>query len=259
MTCTMLTGEGECTVETLIEGKEEEKHALLATNSTANTTAGLAVHPDSDEAGPDTDILYVLRDPEKGPTAVQQFGTAHEPGQVAAPTEADDEHGAEAGFSSVNGLGFDDSSGRLFVSSTSYGFAQGIGNGSRVFLLDEIPAPVASLDPITTFDTEKADLHRHRQPRRRRNRVSLRIRRRRRVPRQRLRKRDPGTRHRKERRPRHQPGRRRSGHPARPGRGRPTTSASSPTGSSPRSKTKTKRPSRRRPPRPPSRARRRRR
>jgi WD40-like Beta Propeller Repeat len=157
ITCTMITGEGNCeVVETLIEGKEEEKHALLATNSTESATAGLAVHPDSDGAGADTDVLFVLRDPAKGPTAVQQFGTAHEPGQVAAPTEDDDEHGAEAGFSSVNGLGFDDSSGRLFVSSTSYGFAQGIGNGSRVFLLDETPNPVPSLDPITTFDTEKA-------------------------------------------------------------------------------------------------------
>jgi hypothetical protein len=156
MTCTMLTGEGTCEVETLIEGKEEEKHALLATNSTESATAGLAVHPDSDGAGADTDVLFVLRDPEKGPTAVQQFGAAHEPGQVAAPTEDDDEHGAEAGFSTVNGLGFDDSSGRLFVSSTSFGFAQGIGNGSRVFLLDETPDPVPSLDPITTFDTEMA-------------------------------------------------------------------------------------------------------
>ncbi len=154
--CTMITGEGNCEVtETLIEGKEEEKHALLATNSTASTTAGLAVHPDSDGAGADTDVLFVLRDPEKGSTVVQQFGTAHEPGQVAAPTEDDDEHGVEAGFESVNGLGFDDSSGKLFVSSTS-GFNQGIGNGSRVFLLDETPNPVPSLDPITTFDTEKA-------------------------------------------------------------------------------------------------------
>jgi hypothetical protein len=154
MTCTMLTGEGTCEVTTTTEGAEEIPRALLATNSTAAATAGLAVHPDSDGAGPDTDVLFVLRDPAKGPTAVQQFGTAHEPGQVAAPTEADDEHGTEAGFTSVNGLGFDDSSGRLFVSST--GNVSGLGFGHRVYLLDEIPDPVPSLDPITTFDTEKA-------------------------------------------------------------------------------------------------------
>ncbi len=154
MTCTTVTGGGVCPVTTPTQGKAEVVKALLASNSEATATGGLAVHPDSDEGGPDTDVLFVLRDPSKGPTAVQQFGTEHQPGLTTAPTEDDDRHGSEAGFSSVNGLGFDDSSGRLFVASSAS--VSGLGFGSRVYTLDEVGPPVPVLDPITTFDAHSA-------------------------------------------------------------------------------------------------------
>jgi hypothetical protein len=156
MSCTTVTGEGVCNVTTPTQGKAEVVKALLSSSSEATATGGLAVRPDSDGGGPDTDVLFVLRDPNKGPTAVQQFGTEHQPGLTAAPTEDDERHGAEAGFDSVNGLGFDDSSGRLFVSSGSFGFGRSIGNGSRVYILDEVGPPIPALDPITTFDSNKA-------------------------------------------------------------------------------------------------------
>jgi hypothetical protein len=154
MTCTTVTGEGVCNVTTPTQGKAEIVKALLSSSSEATATGGLAVRPDSDGGGPDTDVLFVLRDPNKGPTAVQQFGTEHQPGLTAGPTEDDDRHGTEADFSSVNGLGFDDSSGRLFVSSTAN--VSGLGFGSRVYILDEVGPPDPALDPITTFDSNSA-------------------------------------------------------------------------------------------------------
>ena len=60
--------------------------------------------------------LYVLRTPASGNTVVQEFDS---PGGVTPPAAADDAHGGEAGLDAVYGLGLDDSSGRLFVSSTA--------------------------------------------------------------------------------------------------------------------------------------------
>lgn len=125
----------------------------LLAGPASTATSGLAVHPDSDGAGPDTDVLYVLRDPTSGNTVVQQFGPINQPGLTAAPTAVDDTHGGEAGFGLVNGLGLDDSSGRLFVSATSA--VSGI-TGSHVYVLDKAPAPAATLDPITSFDAHSA-------------------------------------------------------------------------------------------------------
>lgn len=126
----------------------------LLAGSPTTATSGLSVDPDSDGAGADEDVLYVLRDPSSGNTVVQQFGPTNEPGLILAPTAIDDTHGEEAGFDAVNGFGLDGSSGKLYVSSTND--VPGIRLGHRVYVLDEITAPAATLDPIATFDAHSA-------------------------------------------------------------------------------------------------------
>lgn len=128
--------------------------AATTSGQAAIATSGLAVHPDADGAGPDQDILYVLRDPSSGNTVVQQFGPSNAPGLIPAPTAVDDTHGGEAGFDRVQGLGLDHSSGRLFVSDI---FAvSGLGAAHRVYILDESVPPAATIDPVTSFDAHSA-------------------------------------------------------------------------------------------------------
>jgi hypothetical protein len=119
----------------------------LLAGSGETATSGLAVDPDSDGAGADEDVLYVLRDPSSGSTVVQQFGPSNDPGLTAPPAAADDSHGAEAGLGSVSGLGLDYSSGRLYVSG---------GFSGAVYVIDDVVAPAATLNPITSFDAHSA-------------------------------------------------------------------------------------------------------
>jgi Tol biopolymer transport system component len=126
---------------------------LLVPGSTATGTSGLAVDPDSDGAGSDEDVLYVLRDPAEGNTVVQQFGPVNDPGLSAAPSAVDDTHGAGAGFQTVNGLGSDASSGRLFVSTS--GTTAGA-KGPRVYLLANVVAPTATISPATGVSSTTA-------------------------------------------------------------------------------------------------------
>ena len=120
-----------------------------------NATSGLAVDPDTDEAGPDVDELYALRDPSSSfggnVTRVQQLT---EPGLTAPPAAIADEHGAGAGFAAVQGFGLDDEGERLFISSSSG--VSGLDNTDRVYILEENVAPEATLDPITEFDAHSA-------------------------------------------------------------------------------------------------------
>ena len=146
MTCTKVTGSGSCAVSKEIDG---HGGALLA-GTPASATVGLGVDPDSDGGGPETDILYVLRDRSPGSAVVQQFGPAEEPGLSTAPVAADDAHGDGADFGTRNfnvpqGLGVDGPGGRLFVSEY------------RVYILaDPVPPPAATLDPVSTFDARSA-------------------------------------------------------------------------------------------------------
>jgi hypothetical protein len=128
----------------------------LLEGSSEEATKGLAVDPDSDGGGSDEDVLYVLRVPFSGNVAVQQFGPSNDPGLTTAPTAVDDTHGSGAGFPafSVRGLGLDEASGRLFVSSN--GDVSGTGEANRVYILDNSVAPGASIDPVTTFDAHSA-------------------------------------------------------------------------------------------------------
>ncbi|HXR31316.1 MAG TPA: hypothetical protein VN752_09270 [Solirubrobacterales bacterium] len=147
--CTSLVGNGSaCSVTAEIDGAPGP---LQAGHSFApgEATLGMAVDPDSDGPGPDEDVLYVLRGAPLGDSAVvQQLGPANDPGLTAPPTAADDRHGAGLGFSTFGpqGLGLDDVSGRLYVSAT----AAPIAFVHRVYMLGTIPAPVLTLNAITT-------------------------------------------------------------------------------------------------------------
>jgi hypothetical protein len=105
----------------------------LLAGTAASATAGIAVDPDLDGAGPETDVLYVLRVPTEGSAVVQQFGPAHPPGLTVAPTTADDQHGASAGLTSANGLAINDAKGSLYVTSTA-------NEAQRVYVLTDPPS-----------------------------------------------------------------------------------------------------------------------
>jgi NHL repeat len=139
---------GTCSITTVTDGFLAP---LLEGNGTGISTSGLAVDPDSDGAGPEKDILDVLRNPAAGPTVVEQFGPTNEPGLAATPTEVDEYHGENAGFDFVNGLGINYNTGKLYVTGTSN--IAGLGAGSRVYVLADpasIPSPGLVIDPVTT-------------------------------------------------------------------------------------------------------------
>ncbi len=143
MVCTTVSGSGTCG----ISGESNGSPGPLLLGGEA-ATAGLAVDPDSDGGGADQDVLHVLRDPLSGNTVIQQFGPSNDPGLTAPPTLQDDQHGKGAGFGGVQGLGINDVSGRLFVSSTEN--VSGTGFGHRVYIIaDALPAPVVTMNPIT--------------------------------------------------------------------------------------------------------------
>jgi hypothetical protein len=80
----------------------------------SSSLGDLEVDPDSDGAGPEEDVLYVL--PTRGsPDTVLQFGPVNAPGLTAPPAAADDQHGDLVGFKAAGKLGIDPVHGRLFV------------------------------------------------------------------------------------------------------------------------------------------------
>jgi hypothetical protein len=132
--------------------------------SPSTTNAGLEVKPDSDGAGPETDLLYVLRGDSSGSTAVQQFGPLNQPGLTAPPSVDDEEHGGMAEFNVVNGLGLDESSGRIFISASSdTGGPAGEGREpakSGVYVLDKAGgAATASLESLSAITATSVTLH----------------------------------------------------------------------------------------------------
>lgn len=128
-----LSGGAGASVSTIAEGQS----GLIP-----NQTFGLAVDPDSDGAGSDTDVLYALRG-----NVVQQFGPANPPGLTAAPTEDDDRYGTTGVYSNTAGVAVEPSSGRIYVAANdSSGDA-----GPGVFVLDEVNPnpPEGTLDALT--------------------------------------------------------------------------------------------------------------
>lgn len=129
----------------------------------SQVNAGLEVDPDSDGAGPDSDVLFAMRGTSSASDSViQQFGPLNEPGLTAAPIAADDVHGVSSRINFASGLGYNESSGRLFV-STQYE----VGNSNStvpgpngVYVLDTpLPQPSVSLDSLSDITATSVTVH----------------------------------------------------------------------------------------------------
>ena len=118
------------------------------------STRGLAVDPDSDGAGPDSDVLYV-----GGENAIQQFGPLNAPGLTAPPAVADEVHGSLIGFRGMSAIAVDPPSGRLFASPFSLPSNDDSGNG--VYVLDNASSlpPSASLDSLSSVSARSVIAH----------------------------------------------------------------------------------------------------
>jgi hypothetical protein len=119
---------GSVTVKTQTPGKPGP---VLSGGAISN----MFVDPDSDGPGADKDTLYILRNAFTGRTVVQQFGPVNEPGLVTPPSADDEEHGATVGLQQAVGLGIDESTGRLFLSSYTATNSEPAKSG--VYVLDQ--------------------------------------------------------------------------------------------------------------------------
>jgi hypothetical protein len=112
---------------------------------------GLAVDPDSDGGGADTDVLFAARDSAH----IAQIGPSNLPGLSAAPNAIDDTHGTNGIFTNTGALAAEPSTGRLYAAAP-------FGQASRgVYVLDESSPilPTATLDSIDNVTATSADLH----------------------------------------------------------------------------------------------------
>lgn len=106
---------------------------------------GLAVDPDSDGAGPDSDVLYAVK--IGGTRVVSQLGPANAPGLSSPPESEDDRHGTISVFDQAGGLAVEPSTERLYVPGRGT-----TGEADRgVFVLGEASptAPTATLDSLS--------------------------------------------------------------------------------------------------------------
>jgi NHL repeat len=111
-------------------------------------TAGLEVDPDSDGGGPDSDHLYVVRDPASGETVVQELATP----AGTTPTVFDT-HASGAGIATpVNGIALNTASERIYLSNV------GSTTEHRVLILDDVGGvpPTVTMDPVEEFATHSA-------------------------------------------------------------------------------------------------------
>ncbi len=131
---------GSIPVTTLFNG-----HPGLASSE---PVFALAVDPDEDGAGPETDVLYAARG-----LLIQQFGSLNPPGLAAPPAAIDDTHATSGAFDQGEGLAVEPSTGRLYA--TANGKA-----GQGVYVLDlTAPPPTATLDSVSAITAHSADLH----------------------------------------------------------------------------------------------------
>jgi hypothetical protein len=114
----------------------------------------LAVDPDTDGAGPDTDVLYADRGSAQFGRQIQQLGPLNPAGVSAPPPAVDDTHGTNGVHGSADGLAAEPSTGRLYVAT------EGIA-GPGVYVLDNasLTSPTVTLDPIDGITSTSADLH----------------------------------------------------------------------------------------------------
>jgi hypothetical protein len=110
---------------------------------------GLAVDPDTDGAGPDTDVLFAARG-----TTIQQIGPVNSPGLTAPPVADDDRHGTNGAVDSPQALSVEPATGRLYAAG---GGIAGLG----VYVLDNASptSPTATLDSCDNVTTTSVDCH----------------------------------------------------------------------------------------------------
>ena len=112
------------------------------------STSGLAVDPDTDGGGADTDVLYAGRG-----SAIQQFGPLNSPGLTAPPSAEDDRHNTNGVASSPRGIAVEPATGRLYAAS--FGSA-----GPGVYVIDNVgPSPTATLNSCDNVTAISAECH----------------------------------------------------------------------------------------------------
>jgi hypothetical protein len=136
---------------------------LLSLSNGEADTAGMRVDPDTDGAGPDSDVLYtaqVTGTPGSGLWAVQQFGPLNAPGLTTPPVSEDAVHGSLFQFPAVGGLGLDYGNGRLFVSLSEQSQTLDGNKRSGVYVLDAAGGiPTVSLDSLSDITASTVTVH----------------------------------------------------------------------------------------------------
>jgi hypothetical protein len=140
---------------------------ITATNSSpagpllAGLTESIAVDPDTDGAGPDTDVLYVMRRPAGGSDAIQQFGPVNKPGLAAPPAAVDETQAQTIGFKFITGGLSLNQAGRLYVATREHVTSNPSFGGSGVYVLADpssLPAPGVTVNPVAEKDQTTATL-----------------------------------------------------------------------------------------------------
>jgi hypothetical protein len=110
----------------------------------------LAVDPDSDGAGPETDTLYTA---SVASGLIQQFGPLNPPGLTVPPSAEDARHNTNGVFSAPAGIATEPSTGRIYGS--------GLGQaGPGVYVLDNAgPPPTISLDSLSDVGAHNITAH----------------------------------------------------------------------------------------------------
>ena len=112
------------------------------------STTGLAIDPDTDGGGADTDVLYAARG-----SVIQQFGPLNPAGLSAPPSAEDDRHGTSGASGFPEGIAVEPATGRLYAASSGDA-------GRGVYVLDNVgPSPTASMDSVDAVTSDSADLH----------------------------------------------------------------------------------------------------
>ncbi len=141
-----LAGGAGASVATLISG---QSGLYMFSSFVLASTYGLAIAPDPDGAGPESDILYSAR--AGGDSIIQQFGPLNAPGLSAPPATDDDRHFARG--LARGGIAVEPSVGRIYVPSNAEA-------GSGVYVLGEAgPPPTASLDSLSGVTSHGVTAH----------------------------------------------------------------------------------------------------
>ena len=139
-----LGGGAGCSVTTLEQGKP----------GLQGRVKGLALRPDPDGAGPESDVLYTADYGDhgfgSGKGVVKQFGPLDPPGLTEPPGGFDELHGATSQLSqSIGGIAVDEASGDIYATDTEAASKEAHG----VYVLGEASQPPAascqSLDEAT--------------------------------------------------------------------------------------------------------------